>query len=1102
MARPSIDSSACLSPIMSPTASVSDLSSAYPPRSASARPPNARRVSSASSVASHPSSVGTALDWRFSKEFGGGVAGGGSNSTAISVLADSQNSRAAATRPRPGEIPPVNLTSIPKLKPSAFTFSFSIAPEYDRFQRAKDQGLEEMLRLSKKPAGIASSIAPSASNITALDDDTASIRSTTRRRSRKGSLALAPLQTVPAVYFDENFRLENPRTFDVVSERSEVIRSPPVENGDQVSAIQTQRKALATNAILQEKLSWYMDTVEVHLIQSISTASTSFFAALGDLRQLHNEATASVQKIQALRSELVRLDEEQAIKGLEIVRLRRRRDNVAKLERAVKQIERVTKSIEKVEKSLDHHQIDAALDAILETERLLAGEGEKGLIDLRGVRSLEAVTSDLNHLRYRIGKAYEARFVQCLLDDLRSHIEKVPQQETLRRFSQAYQRDQYNRFLSSKVAAGVQPPPRSSSLPPEYSLMSDSLRQLLKQHLDGLQRANHINEAVQSYRDAVIKEAKNLIRRNLPNDGDADSVASSVSHISSRTRPRGLSSTDKSMALSRALRNLGPLDAEDLLVKTYTGASELIRRLGTQQKMLLDATMQMGETGVGGMLSPRLEQNGFSNGPNGRGRSESDPTISMDISDLISSAVEISQSHIVKVVKVRTEQVSHYPPEYFLRYYILNRLFSQECEALSVRATPALQNAVFAQMKEFLNIYQAEKIRGLAECLEKDKWAAKEVSADLQASLDRIVASATADPEDWLAVGRLWEPVPLPQAAISPAASLAPSATPSAVPTPAATPAPDAAPSSSNHLTVPSLPTIEIPTTPSTSEPPASKTHAFIGQSKFILPQSGLLVLRDIESYLRLVTLAPALLPDLASHILDFLRLFNSRTFQLILGAGATRSAGLRSITTKHLALSSQALSIITTIIPFILATLSRISPPSAQNLAVDFEKLRKSTGEYQNEIHSKLVSIMADRARSHANIMRSLDWDHEWQGEREKYWVEVICRETGVLYKVLNKHLPVEQVRGIMGPVFADYRGRLVEGFMGGVTRTEEGKERMLRDAETFKQKLGALEGAGNSAEIILEAVRNKIVTPNAPPPQERIMSPPPQQRGGMNGH
>jgi hypothetical protein len=59
-----------------------------------------------------------------------------------------------------------------------------------------------------------------------------------------------------------------------------------------------------------------------------------------------------------------------------------------------------------------------------------------------------------------------------------------------------------------------------------------------------------------------------------------------------------------------------------------------------------------------------------------------------------------------------------------------------------------------------------------------------------------------------------------------------------------------------------------------------------------------------------------------------------------------------------------------------------------------------------------------------------------------------------------------------------------------------------MLRDAETFKQKLGALEGAGNSAEIILEAVRNKVVTPNAPPPQERIMSPPPQQRGGMNGH
>lgn len=215
---------------------------------------------------------------------------------------------------------------------------------------------------------------------------------------------------------------------------------------------------------------------------------------------------------------------------------------------------------------------------------------------------------------------------------------------------------------------------------------------------------------------------------------------------------------------------------------------------------------------------------------------------------------------------------------------------------------------------------------------------------------------------------------------------------------------------------------------------------------KFILPESGLLVLREIEAYLRLVVTMPGMSQELGSSILDFLRLFNSRTFQLILGAGATRSAGLRSITTKHLAMASQALSIITTIIPYIRETLRRHTPPHvapASALATDFDKLKRATQEYQDEIHNKLISIMGDRARLHVTTMTNLDWDDEWHGAEGKYYMDVLCRETGVLYKVLNKHLPLEQVRGIMAPVFRDYTARLSEGFGARAVRTEAGKQR-----------------------------------------------------------
>lgn len=76
--------------------------------------------------------------------------------------------------------------------------------------------------------------------------------------SRRATQDLPSLTTIPPVYFDADFRLENPRTFDVVTERSEVVPSRInilVLDEKKVPANPSSpggapRKALATNAIL------------------------------------------------------------------------------------------------------------------------------------------------------------------------------------------------------------------------------------------------------------------------------------------------------------------------------------------------------------------------------------------------------------------------------------------------------------------------------------------------------------------------------------------------------------------------------------------------------------------------------------------------------------------------------------------------------------------------------------------------------------------------------------------------------------------------------------------------------------------------------------
>lgn len=60
-------------------------------------------------------------------------------------------------------------------------------------------------------------------------------------------------------------------------------------------------------------------------------------------------------------------------------------------------------------------------------------------------------------------------------------------------------------------------------------------------------------------------------------------------------------------------------------------------------------------------------------------------------------------------------------------------------------------------------------------------------------------------------------------------------------------------------------------------------------------------VLSLLLDYLRVIVNLSMLTTDTMSRAIEFLKAFNSRTCQVVLGAGAMRSAGLKNITAKHL---------------------------------------------------------------------------------------------------------------------------------------------------------------------------------------------------------
>ena len=819
------------------------------------------------------------------------------------------------------------------------------------------------------------------------------------QRTPRGRGGPAPLSSIPKVYFEENFQLENPRMFDVVSEYADIIPAERLSardlslhpGGSATPPAQPKRKALHTNAILQEKLSWYMDTVELHLISSIATASTSFFAALGSLKELEAEAAGSIQEIKSLRASLQKLDKDVALGGLEVVNTRRRRENMRRLLAAVDQLCEVVEEAKKCEELVEEGEVEAATVRLDRLENMICGksteDGEVFRVDLRRVQALAGVSDGIASLRSRIGKGFESRFMSTLLTDLREHVHKVPAADTLKRWADA----------SLRTRSGHV---RSTSAVPAYLHDGEKLRHNLLGALSGLSRASHISRAATAYREAIMREIKSMIRDNLPSADEDD--AESTTSMSTRGGRR-LNRQEKSSLLARNLRILDIDAAEELLVKVYTAVGEALRRLGFQVKVLLDVTSSMEPPARRGSDTPESRNEASSQIDQIR----VEVTQALDLSSLLGQGVDLIQTQVTKVLKVRGEQNTRLPLDYFLRYFMLNRLLADECEAVSSRSGDALKDVVNTQVKEFLQLMAEAEKQNISQTLESDRWDAKDFGPDDSIVLDRVLESMTSTPPAWLTYTTLWEP-------------------------------------NVNGTT----PQVNGDTAP-TEKPQTRSAH--IDSQRYFLVNSMHSALHGIVRFQQLIATIPTLAPDASTHLLTYLKFISSRAYQMVLGAGAMKTAGLKTITIKHLALASQACSFIVALIPYVREFVRRHLPAGGAGSAVlaDFDKTKRIFQDHQTSIHEKVVEIMGGTSTAHVAAMRKVDFDRLG---REKgsatdeatppgQWVEKLAKDTGTMHRVLSRHVAEIDLKMIMTPIFEEYHAKLGEALRETQVTTSEGK-------------------------------------------------------------
>ena len=248
------------------------------------------------------------------------------------------------------------------------------------------------------------------------------------------------IDTVPAYFFNQNFSTSDPETFLKVCENVDpsVTSSP-----EKVSLFQSQ------NTAQQEKLSHFLDTIEIHLIREISRRSTSFFSALSNLQTLSLETQSCVSQIQSLRDSIKNVEKIAFRNGLNIIQLKRRRGNVEGLYGAVRLISEIIQTQPTINTLVEEGDFVGALDLIGDSTKLLHGVSTQSddsvtemlttniklvkysslvpkSLDLRGIKSLSNLNTKMGTVSKNIGDLMEAEFCNVLMNHIDSIIKLVP----------------------------------------------------------------------------------------------------------------------------------------------------------------------------------------------------------------------------------------------------------------------------------------------------------------------------------------------------------------------------------------------------------------------------------------------------------------------------------------------------------------------------------------------------------------------------------------------------------------------------------------------------------------------------------------------------
>ncbi|KAH8377915.1 hypothetical protein KR093_007848, partial [Drosophila rubida] len=184
------------------------------------------------------------------------------------------------------------------------------------------------------------------------------------------------------------------------------------------------------------------------------------------------------------------------------------------------------------------------------------------------------------------------------------------------------------------------------------------------------------------------------------------------------------------------------------------------------------------------------------------------------------------------------------------------------------------------------------------------------------------------------------------------------------------------------------------------------------GKQPFALVSVALLLIQMLYEYGGSAQRLPLLASYHARNVVDLLRCFNSRSCQLIIGAGAMRVAGLKTITSTNLALVSRALQLVLYLLPRLRDHFECMS---------GYEAIERDYQGHVKEIEHKIHGIVSERV-----IAQLEAWEARPPIPSQTF--RLISRHLVKLHEAIAGVLPEAQIHEIYGVVHRNFKDKLRE--------------------------------------------------------------------------